>query len=425
MDARAFLREMTGDARYRGQIAHVREIPARPAQYAQCASPLDERLLSLLRRHNIHRLYTHQASAIDAVAAGRDVVVVTATASGKTLCYNLPVAQTLLGDPAARAMYVFPTKALAQDQFGTLAQWASQEPLAGVLKPGVYDGDTPSHNRSKLRSAGNVILTNPDMLHVGILPYHGKWHAMLRELRYVVLDEVHAYRGIFGSHVAGVIRRLLRLCEHYGSSPRIICCSATIANPVELTEKLTGRSMTLVDNDGAPRGRKYFALWNPPLLDHADEGLLRRSANVEAVELLAELVRRRTQTIAFTKARIVAELVYKYACEALAGWPRGSARTAAATFRPSGGRSNVSSSAAGCWRSRPPTRWSLASTSAGWTRPSSWVSRARSARPGSRRGARGGRRRTAWWCWWRTTIRSTSTSCGIRSTCSGRRTSTR
>ena len=319
MDARAFLREMTGDARYRGQIAHVREIPARPAQYAQCASPLDERLLSLLRRHNIHRLYTHQASAIDAVAAGRDVVVVTATASGKTLCYNLPVAQTLLGDPAARAMYVFPTKALAQDQFGTLAQWASQEPLAGVLKPGVYDGDTPSHNRSKLRSAGNVILTNPDMLHVGILPYHGKWHAFLRDLRYVVIDEVHTYRGIFGSHVAGVIRRLLRLCEHYGSSPRIICCSATIANPVELTEKLTGRSMTLVDNDGAPRGRKYFALWNPPLLDHADEGLLRRSANVEAVELLAELVRRRTQTIAFTKARIVAELVYKYACEALAG----------------------------------------------------------------------------------------------------------
>jgi DEAD/DEAH box helicase domain-containing protein len=319
MDAKAFLREITGDARYRGQIAHVREIPARPARYAECAGGLDERLLSLLRRQNIHRLYTHQAAAIDAVAAGRDIVVVTTTASGKTLCYNLPVAQSLLADPTARALYVFPTKALAQDQFGTLARWAGEQPLAGTLKPGVYDGDTPSHNRAKLRSAGNVILTNPDMLHVGILPYHGKWHAFLRDLRHIVLDEVHTYRGIFGSHVAGVIRRLLRLCEHYGSSPRIICCSATVANPVELAEKLTGRPMTLVDDDGSPRGRKYFALWNPPLLDHADSGLLRRSANVEAVELLTELVCRRTQTIVFTKARIVAELVYKYASEALAG----------------------------------------------------------------------------------------------------------
>lgn len=319
MDAKAFLREITGDSRYRGQIAHVREIAPRQACYEEPSGGLDERLRSLLRRRNIHQLYTHQASAIDAVSAGRDVVVVTATASGKTLCYNLPVAEAVLTDPSARAMYIFPTKALAQDQYGTLAEWANEPPLAGLLKPAVYDGDTPSHSRTKVRSAANVILTNPDMLHVGILPHHGKWHAFLRDLRYIVIDEVHSYRGIFGSHVAGVIRRLLRLCEHYGSSPRVICCSATIANPVELTEKLTGRPMTLVDNDGAPRGRKYFALWNPPLLDHADAGLLRRSANVEAVELLAELVRRRTQTIAFTKARIVAELIYKYAVEALAG----------------------------------------------------------------------------------------------------------
>ncbi len=319
MDAKAFLREMTADPRYRGQIAHVREIAPRQASYAEPACGLDERLRSLLRRRNIHQLYTHQASAIDAVSDGRDVVVVTATASGKTLCYNLPVAEAILADPGARAMYIFPTKALAQDQYATLAEWAKEPPLAGELKPAVYDGDTPSHSRTKLRSSANVILTNPDMLHVGILPHHGKWHAFLRDLRYVVIDEVHSYRGIFGSHVSGVLRRLLRLCEHYGSSPRVICCSATIANPVELTEKLTGRAMTLVDNDGAPRGRKYFALWNPPLVDRADAGLLRRSANVEAVELLAELVRRRTQTIAFTKARIVAELVYKYAAEALAG----------------------------------------------------------------------------------------------------------
>ena len=317
MDARQFIRDITGDGRYRGQIAHVREIAPRQAAYAEPAAAIDEALLSLLRRRNIHRLYTHQAAAVDAILAGRDVVVVTATASGKTLCYNLPVAQTLLSDPAARAMYIFPTKALAQDQFGTLSEWASDMRLGRVLRPAVYDGDTPSHNRSRVRSAASVILTNPDMLHVGILPYHGKWHALLRDLRTIVIDEVHTYRGIFGSHVAGVLRRLLRLCEHYGSRPQIVCCSATIANPAELTEKLTGRRMELIDNDGSPRGRKVFVLWNPPMLAR-QESLARRSANVEAVELLAELVRRRTQTIVFTKARVVAELVYKYAREALA-----------------------------------------------------------------------------------------------------------
>jgi len=322
MDAKAFLREVTTDRGYRDQIACVREIPPREAVFGEPTTALPELVRTLLRRQNIFRLYSHQATAMDAIAAGQDVVIVTGTASGKTLCYNLPMLSTLLTAPEARAMYVFPTKALAQDQLGLLQRWAGQEPaIANVLAPAVYDGDTPSHNRARIRATASVVLTNPDMLHVGILPYHTKWHKFLRQLRYLVLDEVHTYRGVFGSHVAGVLRRLMRLCDHYGSRPQVICCSATIANPAELTAGLTGREMTLVDNDGSPRGRKYFVLWNPPFLDRAGERVSRRSANVEAVQLLVELVRRRAQTIVFTKARVVAELIYKYARDQLADEP--------------------------------------------------------------------------------------------------------
>ena len=317
MDVRSFLRELTSDRKYRGQLVHVRTIEPREAQYAQPRTTVPEVLWSVLRKQNIHRLYAHQAAAVDAVADGKDIVIVTGTASGKTLCYNLPVLGELLASPAARALYMFPTKALTQDQFGLLQRWAAQGELKESLFPAVYDGDTPTHSRARIRERANVVLTNPDMLHVGVLPYHGKWHAFLRNLRYVVIDELHTYRGIFGSQVAGVLRRLLRMCEHYGSRPQVICSSATIANPVELAEKLTGRRMTLIDNDGSPRGRKHFALWNPPFLD--DDNVSRRSANVEAVELLTELVRRRAQTIVFGKARIVVELIYKYATEALAG----------------------------------------------------------------------------------------------------------
>jgi len=316
MDVKAFLHDLIDDREYEGQVVHVQAIEPREAQYAEAATEIPEAIQSLLRRQNIHRLYTHQAAAIDAAARGEDVVIVTTTASGKTLCYNLTVACALLQNPDGRAMYIFPTKALAQDQLGTLRGWTECEALADVLRPAVYDGDTPAHNRAKIRNNASVILTNPDMLHVGILPYHAKWHAFLRDLKYIVIDEVHVYRGIFGSHVAGVLRRLLRICEHYGSAPQIICCSATIANPTELASRLTGREMTLIDNDGSPRGRKYFVLWNPPFL--ADDNVMRRSANIEAVKLLTELVRRRAQTIAFTKARVVAELIYRYAGEQLA-----------------------------------------------------------------------------------------------------------
>ena len=315
MDVQPLLRDITGDKAYRGQLVHVETIPAREPRYAEPSSEVPEALVSVLRRANIHRLYTHQAEALDAAAEGEDTVVVTSTASGKTLCYNLPVVRDLLAEPDGRALYLFPTKALTRDQHGALQRWAAEPELAGFVHPAVYDGDTPTHNRAKIRQSANVILTNPDMLHQGVLPYHAKWHAFLRNLRTIVIDELHMYRGIFGSHVAGVVRRLLRMCEHYGSSPRIVCCSATIANPVELAGKLTGRAKRLIDDDGAPRGRKHFALWNPPFL--ADDQVSRRSANMEATELLTRLVERRAQTIVFGKARVVVELVYRYAKEAL------------------------------------------------------------------------------------------------------------
>lgn len=317
MDVRSFIRDLTSNSSYREQIVHVRQLPARQACFARTAGPIDERLLSLLRRQNIHKLYTHQAAAIDALSAGKDIVIVTGTASGKTLCYNLPVAQRMLSDEHARALYMYPTKALTQDQFAVLQRWSQSEGLGRALRPAVYDGDTPSHARSRIRSAANIVLTNPDMLHVGILPYHAKWHEFLRNLRYIVIDELHTYRGIFGSHVAAVLRRLLRICAHYGSQPQIVCSSATIANPVELGRKLTTRDLSLIDDDGAPRGEKFFVLWNPPMIEA--DNVCRRSANVEAVELMTELVRRRAQTIVFGKARIVVELIHKYAKEALSG----------------------------------------------------------------------------------------------------------
>ena len=275
--------------------------------------------------------------------AGKDVVIVTGTAIGKTLCYNLPVAATLLDDPAARALYLFPTKALAQDQLGTLQRWAAEEELERACsRPAVYDGDTPSpqpHARSA--PTANVVLTNPDMLHVGILPYHGKWHAFLRQ------PAVHRRRRAahLPRHLRQPRRRRAAAAAAAVRALRLAGRRSSAARPpsptrVELAERLTGRQMTLIDNDGSPRGRKYFVLWNPPFLDERRD-VSRRSANVEAVELLTELVRRRAQTIVFTKARVVAELIYKYAVRAArpatATWPSASARTAAATCPTSGG----------------------------------------------------------------------------------------
>lgn len=313
MDGEAFLERLRSSRHYRGQIGHVARLPARPARTALLTPPLTDPLPAVLERHGVEALYEHQVTAIEQSRAGRDLVVVTGTASGKTLCYNLPVLETLLAEPRARALYLFPTKALAQDQWKGLRRLMEAEPRLASIKGGVYDGDTPAATRKKLRDEARILLTNPDMLHSGILPYHTRWARFLANLQTVVVDEVHAYRGIFGSNVANVLRRLTRIAGHYGARPRFTCCSATIANPVELAEGLTGRPMTLVENDGAPRAEKLFVFWNPPLRGEGE----RASANVEAQHLMTGLIREGIATIAFGRARIVAELLYRYVREEL------------------------------------------------------------------------------------------------------------
>jgi len=311
-----FLADLMEDRGYAGQVVHVKSTPARPARFADPAAPLPEALAAGLTATGIKRLYVHQARALDLARQGKDFVVVTGTASGKTMCYNLPVLERLLADPKAKALYLFPTKALAQDQLGTLKRWAGAGPqLADVLRPATYDGDTPRHNRRRIRTEANVILSNPDMLHVGVLPYHPRWASFFQDLRYVVVDELHQYRGIFGSNVSMVMRRLARVCAHYGSRPQFICASATIANPGELAEAVTGRPCETVDTDGSPRGPRLFVLWNPP--PFGADSLARKSASMEATDLLVRLVERGVQTIVFTKARVVAELIYRYARERL------------------------------------------------------------------------------------------------------------
>ncbi len=311
-----FLKKLTLDRDYDGQIAHVETVPAREAQYGDLASPIPGVLAGALAETGVERLYSHQVDAIDAIRAGENVVVVTGTASGKTLCYDIPVIGRLLEEPDAKALFLYPTKALAQDQLKGLLRLAELDPeLTELIRTGTYDGDTSRHTRRKLRDEANIILSNPDMLHAGILPYHPKWNRFFKDLRYVVIDEIHTYRGIFGSNVGNVIRRLRRVCEHYGSSPQFICSSATIANPQELAESMTGLPVRVVDNDGSPRGKKYFVFWNPPFLDIAQ--MERRSTNVEGHTLMAKLIADGFQTIAFGRARVVAELIYRYAKDTL------------------------------------------------------------------------------------------------------------
>ncbi|MBI3945826.1 MAG: DEAD/DEAH box helicase [Armatimonadetes bacterium] len=312
MDVRRFLSDLASRPDYRGEMAHHRRLEARPARFQDPAAPLLPRLRDSLARQGIARLYTHQARAVDAARAGADVLVVTGTASGKTLTYNLPVAEAILTNPRARALYLFPTKALAQDQLGKLRDLQ----LHPHLKPGVYDGDTPAALRSRYKRELNLVLTNPDMLHVGILPYHGTWASFLRNLKYVVVDEIHSYRGVFGSHVGGVLRRLRRACRWYGADPQFFCCSATVANPDELMRRLVGedRRIRVIADDGSPAGAKHVVFWNPPLL--ARDGT-RASANAAATDLLVALLRGGVRTIVFTRARKTAEIILRYARFAL------------------------------------------------------------------------------------------------------------
>ncbi len=317
-DINGFLRRLIEGGEARRHVCHVEELRAREARYAEIT--LDPRLQAALARRGISRLYTHQAEAISHVREGKNVVVVTGTASGKTLCYWVPIAESLLADPLATALAIYPTKALAQDQFrGLEALLGDVEGLAALCGP--YDGDTPQQQRRRLRDRASVILTNPDMLHQGILPHHGRWGRFFQNLRFVVIDEVHAYRGVFGSHLANVVRRLGRICRHHGSEPQFICSSATIANPKEHAERITGRPMALVTNDGSPRGRKKFVLWNPPLLGGEAQGREgewrtggeRRSALWTGVELMTSLVRSGVQAIAFVQTRLATELMLTYA----------------------------------------------------------------------------------------------------------------
>lgn len=258
-----------------------------------------------LQEQGVERLYCHQAHAFDEWAQGNDVLVTTGTNSGKTLCYNLPAIQACLGEPAAKCLFLFPTKALAQDQLGRLSALL---PSPGI-RVATYDGDTPKSQRSAIRRSAHIVISNPDMLHVGILPGHEHWTMFLRSLRLIAIDEMHVYRGVFGSHVASVLRRLLRLCEWHRARPQIVACSATIGNPRELFEKLTGRSPKLVDEDGSPSGKRTFVFWNPPEM----EGGHRLSANFVTSEILCNFAEVGQRTLAFSRSRTSAELVLRYA----------------------------------------------------------------------------------------------------------------
>ena len=308
MSLTSFLHDLRHDPNNHERIVHVEQQSPRAAEYADLDPPPAPPLAAALHRQGITRLYCHQAAAVAAARSGDNVGVVTATASGKTLCYHLPTLEALLADPRRRALYLFPTKALAQDQLRALKELAAGLP---ILRPAIYDGDTPQAERSSIRASANVLLSNPDMLHVGILPNHERWRRMLQHLHLVVIDEAHLYRGVFGSHVGQLLRRLRRLCAHYGSAPQFVLASATIGNPREHLEALIGTDITLIDEDGAPHGSRTLIFWNPPWISNASGA--RRSANVETTALFVELVAHEIRTLTFTKARKIAELLLRYA----------------------------------------------------------------------------------------------------------------
>ncbi len=311
-------------------ITAVRRLAPQSAVYAPFPDSLDPRVHAAYASRGIDQLYSHQAEAVDHALNGRNVVIVTPTASGKTLCYNVPVLDAILKDPASRALYLFPTKALAQDQLAELHQMAEvigglvgEEPEAdrrdaqiGVF---TYDGDTPQDARRAIRGKAHVVLSNPDMLHAGILPHHPRWAKLFENLKYVVIDELHTYRGVFGSHLANILRRLRRVCRHYGSNPTFICSSATIANPKELAEKLAERPFEIVDKTGAPRGEKFFLFVNPPVVN-AQLGI-RRSYLSETRRVAIEFLKRGLQIIVFAQSRLSTEILTTYMKDAFAGPP--------------------------------------------------------------------------------------------------------
>jgi len=269
--------------------AATRYVPATEGVYAPIPESVAPALRDVLAERGITRLYIHQADAFGEIGEGRNCVIVTPTASGKTLCFNLPVLDTLLRDPHARALYLFPTKALAEDQLHEFN--AIVEQMHSEIRAFTYDGDTPQDARKAVRARANVVFTNPDMLHTGILPHHTKWARAFENLKFIVIDELHYYRGVYGSHFANVLRRLLRICEFYGSKPQFICCSATIANPRELAEVLTGQEFSTVERNGAPSGEKHFIFYNPPVVNR--QLGIRRSYINEARRIALEFIDRK------------------------------------------------------------------------------------------------------------------------------------
>jgi len=292
------------------EVVFHTEIPAREPRVAPRPEGLHPRLVEALERRELSTLYAHQAHAFEAAERGEHVMTSTGTASGKTLAFNLPVLNSLAADPKGRALYLYPTKALAQDQARSLAEFRLPR-----LRAAIYDGDTPSEQRWQVRKWANLILTNPDMLHVGVLPHHDRWGDVLQNLHHVVVDEAHVYRGVFGSHVGNVLRRLRRVARIYGAEPQFLLASATIANPGEQARALLGLDVTVVDDDGAPRAERTVAFWNPPLLD--EELGIRASPLGEAARILAGLVAQGQRTICFAKSRRAAELVHRFAVERL------------------------------------------------------------------------------------------------------------
>jgi len=307
-DVSEIIQELEKDFTVRPYLTAMEHLPAQEARLDAFPDWLDGVLVNHLKKEGIDKLYSHQASALKAVNEGKNIVVVTPTASGKTLCYNLPVLDSIIKKPESRAIYLFPTKALSQDQLGEL--YRVVETLDQPVRTFTYDGDTPVSARSSIRKQGHIVVTNPDMLHTGILPHHTKWHQLFQNLEYIVMDEIHIYRGVFGSHMANVIRRLKRICEFYGSKPQFICCSATIANPLEFSEKIVGEKFSLIENNGAPRGEKYFLFYNPPVVNR--QLGIRKSLIKETARLVGKFLQYDIQSIVFARSRLTTELLTSY-----------------------------------------------------------------------------------------------------------------
>ncbi|MCK5128209.1 MAG: DEAD/DEAH box helicase, partial [Clostridiales bacterium] len=308
MNLKQLLEKLKNERTFTENVTHWRETPAKQAQYSKFGNYIDDSIIAAYQSRGIKKPYIHQRLAMDALQKGKNIVIVTPTASGKTLCYNMPVLNAIVEDEASRALYLFPTKALSADQVSELYEIIQEAEID--IKTYTYDGDTPVAARKAIRQAGHIVVTNPDMLHAGIMPHHTKWVQLFENLKYVVIDEVHMYRGVFGSHLANVIRRLKRIMEFYGSSPQFICCSATIANPGELASSIIDEDVDIIDENGAPSGKKHFIFYNPPVVNK--QLGIRASSLLQTRRIATRLISNNISTIIFGRSRLTVEVLVKY-----------------------------------------------------------------------------------------------------------------